>query len=124
MGGVTSVKVSLMNTIRTIIILTFAAAASAGMIETVRAQSMWWVDGDRFCRSFQNQYTSTAMCGNVRRGEAVPPPTFRFEFQSPLGQDLTRLDAPPPPAIPPLRANAPTGARAESLGIQPTVNRR
>jgi hypothetical protein len=44
---------------------------------------MWWVEGDRFCSDFGNRSANGAMCGNARRGEIEPQPTFRFKFNSP-----------------------------------------
>lgn len=54
-----------------------AAPVAAG------AQGMWWVEGDRYCSDFGNRARNGAMCGNARRGENEPRPTFRLDFNSP-----------------------------------------
>jgi hypothetical protein len=47
-------------------------------------QNMWWVEGDKFCGGFDNQFRNNVMCGLPRRGENPPSSTFRFEFNSPV----------------------------------------
>jgi hypothetical protein len=47
-------------------------------------QNMWWVEGDKFCGAFSNQFRNNVMCGPPREGEAIPSSTFRFEFYSPV----------------------------------------
>ena len=53
----------------------FASAASA--------QGLWWVEGDRYCSDFNNRSRNGAMCGNPKKGESEPRPTYRFEFTTP-----------------------------------------
>lgn len=53
------------------------AAPAAG------AQGLWWVEGDSFCSNFGNRSHNGAMCGNPKRGEVEPRPTYRFQFTTP-----------------------------------------
>ena len=46
------------------------------------AQGLWWVEGDRYCSDFGKR-TNGAMCGNPRKGESEPKPTYRYEFTTP-----------------------------------------
>ena len=55
-----------------------ALAAPAAM-----AQGLWWVEGDRYCSDFGNRSRNGAMCGNPKKGENEPKPTFRYEFNTP-----------------------------------------
>ncbi len=80
--------------------LLLATLAGLAWAAPAQAQNMWWVEGDRFCDTFRNQYSNNAMCGNARRGETRPSSTFRLEFYSPLGQDFTTVTPPPPPIVP------------------------
>lgn len=76
--------------------LTVALAAPAA-----EAQGMWWVEGDRFCSDFGNNSRNSAMCGNPRKGETEPRPTYRYQFNFPrvplLQDEPTRPDAVPAP---------------------------
>jgi len=53
------------------------AAPAAG------AQGLWWVEGDRYCSDFGKRSRNGAMCGNPKKGEVEPRPTYRFEFNTP-----------------------------------------
>ena len=44
---------------------------------------MWWVEGDKYCNNFDNRSRNGAMCGNPKKGESEPRPTYRLEFNSP-----------------------------------------
>jgi len=65
------------------------------------AQGMWWVEGDRYCSDFGNNSRNSAMCGNPRRGETEPRPSYRYQFNFPrvpfLQGDEPRQDAVPAP---------------------------
>ncbi len=83
--------------------IALATLAGLALATPAAAQNMWWVEGDRFCDSFRNQHSNRAMCGTARSGESTPSSTFRLEFYSPFGQDVTTLFAAPPPvAVVPL----------------------
>ena len=62
-------------------VLAFAAAALA--VPAAYAQGLWWVEGDRYCSDFGNRSRNGAMCGNPKKGETEPRPTFRYEFTTP-----------------------------------------
>lgn len=62
-------------------ILPFTAVALAA--PAAGAQGLWWVEGDRYCSDFGNRARNGAMCGNTRKGEVEPRPTYRFEFTTP-----------------------------------------
>ncbi len=62
-------------------VLAFAAVALAA--PAAGAQGLWWVEGDRYCNDFGNRARNGAMCGNPKRGESEPRPTYRFEFTTP-----------------------------------------
>ena len=47
------------------------------------AQGMWWVEGDRYCSDFGNNSRNSAMCGNPRKGETEPRPSYRYQFNFP-----------------------------------------
>lgn len=47
------------------------------------AQGLWWVEGDRYCNDFLNRSRNGAMCGNPKKGESEPKPTFRYDFNFP-----------------------------------------
>ena len=72
--------------------VTVALAAPAA-----EAQGMWWVEGDRYCSDFGNNSRNSAMCGNPRKGETEPRPSYRYQFNFPrvpfLESDQTRRDA-------------------------------
>jgi len=76
--------------------LTVALAAPAA-----EAQGMWWVEGDRFCSGFGNNSRNSAMCGNPRRGESEPKPSYRYQFNFPrvplLQDEQSGRDAVPAP---------------------------
>ncbi|MCW5772981.1 MAG: hypothetical protein KIT16_15165 [Rhodospirillaceae bacterium] len=75
------------------------------------AQGMWWVEGDRFCSDFGNRSRNGAMCGNARRGESEPRPTFRLDFNTPrlpfLEDQSNKLDSEAAPATKPGTAPRP-----------------
>jgi hypothetical protein len=78
-----------------------AAAAPAA------AQTMWWVEGDRFCGGFNNNFRNNIMCGAPRRGETLPGSTFRYEFNTPsynLDREAGPSAAPAAPPQPGARA--------------------
>ena len=62
-------------------VLAFVVAMLA--ITAAYAQGLWWVEGDRYCSDFGNRSRNGAMCGNPKKGEAEPRPTYRLEFNSP-----------------------------------------
>ena len=62
-------------------VLAFTAVALAAPV--AGAQGLWWVEGDRYCSDFGNRARNGAMCGNPKRGEVEPRPTYRFEFTTP-----------------------------------------
>ncbi len=62
-------------------VLAFTAVVLAAPI--AGAQGLWWVEGDRYCSDFGNRSRNSAMCGNPKKGEVEPRPTYRFEFNSP-----------------------------------------
>ena len=62
-------------------LLAFAAVVLAA--PSVSAQGLWWVEGDRYCNDFTNRARNGAMCGNPKKGEVEPRPTYRFEFNTP-----------------------------------------
>lgn len=62
-------------------VLAFTAVALAAPMAS--AQGLWWVEGDRYCSDFGNRARNGAMCGNAKRGESEPRPTYRFEFTTP-----------------------------------------
>lgn len=70
---------------RTLKILAFGAALAASQLlpAAAPAQNMWWVEGDKFCGGFTNNFRNNIMCGPPRRGETQPSSTFRYEFKTP-----------------------------------------
>ncbi len=74
-------------------VLGIAGAAMSSLAVPAAAQTMWWVEGDRFCGGFSNNFRNNIMCGAPRRGETLPSSTFRYEFDTPS----VNLDRPPPP---------------------------
>lgn len=61
--------------------LAFFAVALA--VPAAEAQGLWWVEGDRYCSDFGNRSRNGAMCGNPKKGESEPKPTFRYDFNFP-----------------------------------------
>jgi hypothetical protein len=88
-----------------------AVLALALSAPAAHAQGMWWVEGDRFCSDYGNNSRNSAMCGNPRRGEVEPRPTYRLQFNTPRipflqGEEETRerpRDVVPAPADRPAR---------------------
>jgi hypothetical protein len=62
-------------------VLAFALAVFAA--PAAYAQGLWWVEGDRYCSDFNNRSRNSAMCGNPKKGESEPKPTYRWEFNTP-----------------------------------------
>lgn len=62
-------------------VMAFIAAALTA--SAADAQGLWWVEGDRYCSDFNNRARNGAMCGNPKKGESEPKPTYRFEFTTP-----------------------------------------
>ncbi len=62
-------------------VVTFFAVALAA--PAAGAQGLWWVEGDRYCSDFGNRARNGAMCGNPKKGESEPKPTFRYDFNFP-----------------------------------------
>ncbi len=62
-------------------VLAFFAVALAA--PAADAQGLWWVEGDRYCSDFGNRSRNSAMCGNPKKGESEPKPTYRLEFTTP-----------------------------------------
>lgn len=86
-----------------------AVAAQFTTAPVAQAQGMWWVEGDRYCSDFGNRSRNSAMCGNPRRGEAEPRPSFRYDFNFPrvpfIDDQKARNETVPAPADRP--GNAP-----------------
>jgi hypothetical protein len=62
-------------------VLAFCVAVAAA--SAAEAQGMWWVEGDRFCSDFGNRSRNSAMCGNPKKGEVEPKPTYKLDFNFP-----------------------------------------
>ncbi len=92
-------------------VLAFTAVAFAAT--AADAQGLWWVEGDRYCSDFNNRSRNGAMCGNPKKGESEPKPTFRYEFNTPrvplLEDERSRQGTLPAPTERP--AAAPTRAQ-------------
>ena len=80
------------------------------------AQGLWWVEGDRYCNNFGNRSSNGAMCGNPKKGESEPKPTFRYEFNTPripvIEDDKSKSEVVPAPTDRP-------GTAAPARGAQP-----
>ena len=91
------------------------AVALAAFADGAVAQGMWWVEGDRFCSDFGNRSRNNAMCGNPRKGESEPKPSFRYDFNFPrvpfIDDPQARNEAVPAPTDRP--AAAPTTRRPQ-----------
>jgi hypothetical protein len=97
-------------------VLAFVAAVLA--VPAAQAQGMWWVEGDRFCSDYGNNSRNNAMCGNPRKGENEPRPSYRYQFNFPrvpfLQGGETRQDSVPAPTDRPAAApGSPTTRRRQ-----------
>jgi hypothetical protein len=86
---------------------------------TAGAQGLWWVEGDRYCSDFTNRSRNGAMCGNPKKGEVEPKPTFRYQFNTPrvpfIEDQQGRQDTVPAPSDRP----TPTPTTAPARGQPP-----
>jgi hypothetical protein len=93
-----------------------ALVAAVLAVPAAQAQGMFWVEGDRFCSDYANNSRNSAMCGNPRKGETEPKPSYRYQFNFPrvplLQGEETRQDAVPAPGDRPPAA-APTTRRRQ-----------
>jgi hypothetical protein len=98
----------------------YGALAFAAMViaaPSAQAQGMFWVEGDRFCSDYGNNSRNSAMCGNPRKGETEPRPSYRYQFNFPrvplLQGEETRQDSVPAPRDRPPPSAAPTTRRRQ-----------
>ena len=85
-----------------------ACIAVAFAAPAAEAQGLWWVEGDRYCSDFGNRSRNGAMCGNPRKGESEPKPTFRYDFNFPrvpvIEDDKAKSETVPAPTDRPAAA--------------------
>jgi hypothetical protein len=98
-----------------------ACIAGALAAPAAEAQGLWWVEGDRYCSDFGNRSRNSAMCGNPKKGESEPKPTFRYEFNTPriplIEDEQAKKENVPAPTDRP-------GTAAPARGAQPQPRRQ